>query len=231
MPNATQEQRLATAFNRLHNQNEEGGIVEEEYRVAYVVDRVNTFGTAFLGLTLECTRCHDHKFDPLTQRDYYSLFSFFQNIDEAGQITFAGFADAMPVPTLLRSTVEQDRKLAQLQKQAAAAEAELTHRRDSAREDFTTWLANRGPLPDPLPGLIAAFSFDEFKGSDLPNQVDPAKPGHVHEGPKLVPGKRGQAAELDGENGFTFPGIGHFKRTDAFSLGLWLQPCRAERRG
>jgi hypothetical protein len=84
LPNATKEERLATAFNRLHNQNEEGGIVEEEYRVAYVVDRVDTFGTAFLGLTLECSRCHDHKFDPITQRDFYSLFSFFQNIDEAG---------------------------------------------------------------------------------------------------------------------------------------------------
>ena len=67
LPNATKEQRLATTFNRLHNQNEEGGVVEEEYRVAYVVDRVNTFGTAFLGLTTECTRCHDHKYDPLTQ--------------------------------------------------------------------------------------------------------------------------------------------------------------------
>ena len=83
LPNATKEQRLATAFNRLHMQNEEGGIVEEEFRVAYVVDRVTTFGTAFLGLTFECSRCHDHKFDPITQKDFYSLFAFFQNIDES----------------------------------------------------------------------------------------------------------------------------------------------------
>src|SRR5438067_770893 len=82
LPNATKEQRLATAFNRLHMQNEEGGIVEEEFRVAYVVDRVTTFGTAFLGLTLECSRCHDHKYDPIKQKDFYSLFAFFQNIDE-----------------------------------------------------------------------------------------------------------------------------------------------------
>ena len=69
-------------------QNEEGGIVEEEFRVAYNVDRVDTFGTAFLGLTFECTRCHDHKFDPLTQKDFYSLFAFFQNVDEPGQTPF-----------------------------------------------------------------------------------------------------------------------------------------------
>jgi hypothetical protein len=91
LPNPTKKQKLATTFNRLHMQNEEGGIVGEEFRVAYVVDRVNTFATAFLGLTTECSRCHDHKFDPLTQRDFYSLFAFFQNIDEAGQIPYSGF--------------------------------------------------------------------------------------------------------------------------------------------
>ena len=96
LPNATKEQRLATAFNRLHMQNEEGGIVEEEFRVAYVVDRVTTFGTAFLGLTFECSRCHDHKYDPIKQKDFYQLFAFFQNIDESGQTSY--FTAATPVP-------------------------------------------------------------------------------------------------------------------------------------
>ena len=67
-----------------HQQENEGGSVAEEYRVRYVNDRVTTFGTAFLGLTLECCRCHDHKFDPLSQKDFYSLFAFFDDIDEAG---------------------------------------------------------------------------------------------------------------------------------------------------
>ncbi len=224
LPHATKEQRLATAFNRLHNQNEEGGIVEEEYRVAYVVDRVNTFGTAFLGLTLECTRCHDHKFDPLTQRDYYSLFSLFQNIDEAGQITYAGFADAMPVPTMLRSTEEQDHRLQELRAQVTIAEKHLQEQRGAARASFPAWLAARGDVPEHLPGLIAAYSFDGFESAKLPNSADPAKPGQPHENPKLVPGKNGQATELDGENGFTFPGVGHFKRTDPFTISLWLEP-------
>jgi hypothetical protein len=73
LPNPTREQRIATAFNRLHRQTNEGGSIEEEFRTEYVVDRVNTFGTSMLGLTIECARCHDHRFDPITQRDYYSL--------------------------------------------------------------------------------------------------------------------------------------------------------------
>ncbi|MFN9025830.1 MAG: DUF1549 domain-containing protein, partial [Akkermansiaceae bacterium] len=73
LPNATQDQRLATTFNRLHRQTEEGGSIEEEFRQEYVSDRVHTAGTAFLGLTLECSKCHDHKYDPLPQADYYSM--------------------------------------------------------------------------------------------------------------------------------------------------------------
>ena len=98
LPNATDEQILATAFNRLHQQETEGGSVEEEYRVEYVCDRVQTFATAFLGLTFECARCHDHKFDPITQKEFYELFAMFQNIDEAGLYSyftqFAADADA-----------------------------------------------------------------------------------------------------------------------------------------
>ncbi len=99
LPNATRDQRIATAFNRLHRQTNEGGSVEEEFRTEYVLDRVNTFGTSMLGLTLECARCHDHKFDPITQRDYYSLFAFFNSIDESG--LYSHFTNATPSPSLL----------------------------------------------------------------------------------------------------------------------------------
>ena len=84
MPDATDDQILATTFNRLHPQKVEGGSVEEEFRVEYVADRTQTFATAFLGLTMECARCHDHKYDPISQKEYYQLFSFFNNIDESG---------------------------------------------------------------------------------------------------------------------------------------------------
>lgn len=82
LPNSTKEQLLATGFNRNHKITEEGAVDEEEYRITYVTDRNDTFGKAFLGLTLECAHCHDHKYDPLSQKEYYQLFSFFNNVDE-----------------------------------------------------------------------------------------------------------------------------------------------------
>ena len=220
LANATKEQRLATAFNRLHMQNEEGGIVEEEFRVAYVVDRVNTFGTAFLGLTFECSRCHDHKFDPVTQKDFYSLFAFFQNIDESGQTSY--FTAATPVPALMLSTDEQDARIAELRRTVVAKQAALVKARDAAKADFEKWRPTR-PKELAIPGLVASNSFDELKGNQAANAVDPKSPGHAVEGPKLIPGKVGQAAELNGENGFTFPNVGHFTRDDPFTLALWVK--------
>ncbi len=90
MPNASKEQILATAFNRNHKITEEGGIIDEEYRVSYVADRTNTFSKAFLGMTMECASCHDHKYDPITQKNYYQLFSFFNNIKEKGRESVVG---------------------------------------------------------------------------------------------------------------------------------------------
>src|SRR5437660_2349106 len=229
LPGATKDQRLATAFNRLHLQNEEGGVVEEEFRVSYVVDRVDTFGTAFLGLTLECSRCHDHKFDPITMRDFYSMFAFFQNIDEAGQNPYTGFVDYTPAPTLLVSDTAADEKLAKLAQQIAAKEKQFGALREAAHGAFAEWLTNKPPEPT-VPGLIAAFSFDHMQSNKVANSADSSKPGETHETPTLVEGKHGMAAQLNGDNGFTFPGIGHFTRTDPFSIALWLQtPIHASR--
>ena len=84
LPQPSRPQILATAFNRHHRQTNEGGSIEEEFRVEYIADRTNTFSTAFLGLTLECARCHSHKYDPITQEEYYQIFGFFNSIDESG---------------------------------------------------------------------------------------------------------------------------------------------------
>ncbi len=84
LPDASREQILATGFNRNHKITEEGGVIDEEYRVEYVRDRTNTFGKAFLGVTIECAQCHDHKYDPFTQKEYYQLSAFFNNIKEVG---------------------------------------------------------------------------------------------------------------------------------------------------
>ena len=221
LPHATKEQRLATAFNRLHMQNEEGGIVEEEFRVAYNVDRVDTFGTAFLGLTFECCRCHDHKFDPIAQKDFYSLFAFFQNIDESGQTSY--FTDPIAVPTLLLSDDATDKKMAGLRAAISDKGRELDAVGKTQDEEFNKWLSIKGDLPKSASGPVADFDFEQIRDGKIVNAADPKKPGIASENPVLVDGKFGKAAQLSGENGFRFPGIGHFNRTDPFTLSLWLK--------
>jgi len=84
LPNSTKEQILATAFFRNHKYTEEGGVIPEEYRIEYIIDKTKTFGKGILGLTVECAQCHDHKYDPISQKDYYQLFAFFNNTKEVG---------------------------------------------------------------------------------------------------------------------------------------------------
>src|SRR5207237_8938816 len=109
LPNPTRAQRLATAFNRLHRQTNEGGSIEEEWRSEYVSDRVHTFSTAFLALTFECARCHDHKYDPILQRNYYSLSAFFHSIDEYGMYNNLV---RVPTPSLLLPNQDQEKAMA-----------------------------------------------------------------------------------------------------------------------
>lgn len=106
MPHPTKQMIIATAFNRNHPQNMEGGIVEEEFQTEYVIDRTNTTAEVFMGLSFGCARCHDHKFDPISQKNYYELFSFFNNVKESGQIAWN---DALPTPTLLLPSEEQEK--------------------------------------------------------------------------------------------------------------------------
>lgn len=84
LPNANKEQILATAFNRNHKYTEEGGVIDEEYRIEYILDKTNTFSKAILGMTVECAQCHDHKYDPISQKNYYEMFAFFNNTPEKG---------------------------------------------------------------------------------------------------------------------------------------------------
>jgi mono/diheme cytochrome c family protein len=219
LPNPTRDQQVATAFNRLHVQNEEGGVVEEEFRVSYVVDRVNTMGTAFLGLTLDCTRCHDHKFDPLTQKDYYGLFSMFQNIDESGQTSH--FTQAAPVPALNLPTDAQEAESARLRKVVADKEAALTAALAAGRERLKA--IRFGKLPDPLPDLVARYTFEEWPAGVLPNVADAKHPGRATDNPLPVPGHAGNAALFSGDNGFTLPGVGPFTRDTPFTLSTWVK--------
>src|SRR6185369_5792010 len=90
LPGATLEQKIATGFNRNHRGNSEGGVIPEEFQVEYVVDRVDTTSTVWLGLTAGCAKCHDHKYDPITQEEFYRLFAYFNNIPEHGRAIKVG---------------------------------------------------------------------------------------------------------------------------------------------
>ncbi|MEE2714176.1 MAG: DUF1553 domain-containing protein [Planctomycetota bacterium] len=216
LPDATRDQRLATAFNRLHRQTNEGGSVEEEYRQEYIGDRVHTMGTAFLGLTLECARCHDHKFDPISQAEYYGLAAFFANIDESG--LYSHFTNATPTPALRLPNQGQEKTLADLDKKIADA----TTARDALREKLRGGSA-KAETSD-VPDRAGWFSFEKFEtGGAVANAADPKKPGKTSEGPKIIEGAKGNGLLLSGENNAWFPGLGAFTRHDPFTFSLWVR--------
>ncbi len=117
LPEATLEQILATGFNRNHKITQEGGAIPEEYRTEYVVDRTNTFGKAFLGISVECSRCHDHKYDPISQKDFYSIYSFFNQANEKGLINYG----ELPKPNIKITQTEVDNILQFVNKKTIGA--------------------------------------------------------------------------------------------------------------
>ncbi len=128
LPNATVEQKIASGFNRNHMINFEGGAIPEEYQTAYIVDRVNTTGTVWLGLTVGCAQCHDHKYDPISQKEYYQLYAFFNNVPENGLDGRAGNA----VPVLKLPTPQQQKQLDEL----AAAVKETGQKLDAPNPEL-----------------------------------------------------------------------------------------------
>jgi hypothetical protein len=124
LPNASQEQMIATAFNRNHLLNGEGGAIPEEQRFNILFDRVDTTSTTWLGLTMACAQCHDHKYDPMTQRDYYSLLSIFNQVSEDGRAGGGGGAKRVAAPFLEMLTEENKRQMAEIEAKRARVEAE-----------------------------------------------------------------------------------------------------------
>ena len=134
LPNATESQILATAFNRNHRIQTEDGAIDEEWRTEYVIDRVETMGAVWMGLTLGCCRCHDHKFDPISQREFYQLFSLFNNLDEKGFINnLRGAAE----PRIRYRAAKYQREFAALKKsEQTPAETENAKQKLEAQHPF-----------------------------------------------------------------------------------------------
>ncbi|HAN81882.1 MAG TPA: chromosome segregation protein [Verrucomicrobiales bacterium] len=171
MPDASDDQIVATGFNRNHRIQTEGGAIEEEWRTEYVMDRVETMGSVFLGLTLSCARCHDHKYDPITQKDFYQMYAFFNNFDgapETGGRSGPDFYRGLQPPYLDLPTDEQKLKLAELDRQIKVTQEKITSLKQlqaatgiPAAPDETS-----KPKPDLKPQIPAA----EKQISDLKKQ-------------------------------------------------------------
>jgi hypothetical protein len=220
LPNATREQKLATAFNRNHAQNMEGGIINEEFRSEYVVDRTSTMGTAFLGLTVGCARCHDHKFDPVSQKDFYSLYSFFNNVDEAGQISFD---NATPGPSMLLTDSKQDSILAYLDKKEKETIAGQKAIVEKEKPEYDQWKERNNSTVsfDLKKGMQAHYTFDQLVKGAFINEANPKIKGEVAD-PVLVPGKFGNAFKSNGDDILKLGKVGIFNRFQPFSIALWI---------
>ena len=221
LPDPQPQDVIPTAFNRLHAHKMEGGIVLEEYRVEYVSDRTHTFSTAFLGLTMECARCHDHKYDPISAKDYYALSSFFANIDEAGLISF--FTKGVPTPAMPVSNPEADKALAAAQEEITGLEGQLEKAERSAAQSkaFATWLDSRPELT--WPGLVADISFDKREEGTFVNAAAPDYPATTSVLNLSVPGVANAAIAFTGDDPFEVPEVGHFPREQPFSAALWIR--------
>ena len=220
LPDATYEQRLATGFNRNHAITQEGGVVPAEYITEYVADRTNTTATAFLGMTMECARCHDHKYDPIFQQDYYSMFAFFNGIDEKAPISYF---DLSPQPSMRMEDEDYEQSI----------------ERNSQAIDSVEALVDQWPLPDPpsnwLPDLQAALQQDLFVHlplDSLSNLKTPAQaglPAYANTGleseltpPGVEPGHFGQALKFDGVNFLNLGEEADFEWYSRFTLSAWV---------
>ncbi|MFY8200720.1 MAG: DUF1549 domain-containing protein, partial [Pirellula staleyi] len=135
LPNANDLQRIATGFHRNHRINAEAGSIEEEYLAEYAADRLDTTATVWLGLTVGCARCHDHKFDPITQKEYFQLFAFFNSIDEKG----VDGVGPSPTPQMTVSVPGLDAELARQRVRVAELRNRLAERADELRQDRLAW--------------------------------------------------------------------------------------------
>ncbi|HUH47869.1 MAG TPA: DUF1549 domain-containing protein, partial [Arenibacter sp.] len=226
MENPSREMVLATAFNRLHPQNMEGGIVNEEFLVEYAVDRASTVGQAFLGLTVACARCHDHKYDPISHKNFYQLTDFFNNVNESGQISWN---DATPVPTLRLTTEEEDKVRLYMEGLIVEAVNKIEKvEQTEVAADFEKWLSENQHKTigskDPVTGLTAYFDLND---SSLRNALRTDGKGTMkREGTEglqvnLADGKQGKGVLLDGDTWLDLKKAGVFGRNDAFSISLW----------
>ncbi len=249
LPGATLDQRIASAFNRNHSQNGEGGIIPEEFLVENVVDRVSTTGTVWLGLTLGCARCHDHKFDPISQQEFYEVFAHFNNVPERGKAFKYGNSPPMitaPTDDQFAALAEIDDKIAEAREALAGVEADAA----AAQRDWETSLPAAGRVDwvlrdrllvhHPLDGDVAGIYTGEpitvsppvtagVRAPREPVTVDLPVTAALKDGqPHFVPGRVGEALGFDGQRFVDAGDIANFTYEDPFTVSAWIHPTAAD---
>ncbi|HVX59029.1 MAG TPA: DUF1553 domain-containing protein [Pirellulales bacterium] len=222
LPAATIEQKIATGLHRNHPVTNETGVIDEEYRVEYVGDRAETTAAIWLGLTLGCARCHDHKYDPLSQREYYQLFAFFNNVPEKGMIT----GTANPPPVLQLFSAAEQQQLQQFQQQRGALETAWKAAEKRLEQPFLAWQKTAAEaLPAACPADAAAWYDFSDGGVERIGRSQPAK---AVDRIRYGDGVRGQGALLDNGGHFEFACDFAPEPNSPFTLSAWIRPAAAQ---
>lgn len=215
LPNPTQDQRVATAYNRIHRMTFEGGSIAEEFRQDGINDRVMTAGYGFMGLTMECARCHDHKYDPISQREYFSMAAMFGDQNENGLLSYHG---EVPPPFVRLYKTDEDRR----------KETELRAAVSSAEQGLIATHAATAKAEVKVPAPVAHFPLEAFTKMGVDDVLAGGKPAKFErrgspEDLQLVPGVKGQAVKFDGDAGFILPEFKRLGRFDAFTFSAFLR--------
>jgi hypothetical protein len=216
LPDATVEQKIASGFNRNHMINFEGGAIAEEYQVEYVVDRVEATSSAFMGLTMGCARCHSHKFDPITHKEFYQFFAFFNSVPEQGLDGRTGnAAPVLPLPSPAQSARLEALNAAISARDGAVAD-------DAVKPLQQEWEARVTETVAPIDGNGPAAHYElDGSFSDIS--------GHYRHGrtvagdPTFDAGQIGRAASFDGDVEVSFGNVGAFDTNQPFSVATWIK--------
>lgn len=225
LPKPSTEQLVATGFQRCNITTNEGGTIDEENLANYASDRVQTLGWVYMGLTTNCAQCHDHKFDPITAKDYYSLAAFFRNTTQKPKD--GNVKDGLG-PILVLPTAKDRPRWDALPTEIAAAKTKMDDHRKGAGKEFDQWLASAKPqdLDKEMPtkGMIAHLPLNEGVGSEVTGVCGATKTfkalGEVSWKPD---GKIGPAPVMKPNGTFEIGDVGDFEKNQAFSYGAWVR--------
>lgn len=248
LPQATQEQRIATGFQRLGMMTNEAGADPEENRWMQIFDRVQVTSTVVLGLTMECAQCHDHKYDPLSMKDYYQMAAFFDKGDEFG--LFARFCNGTPPPCTYIYQPGQETEHQRLKQAIASAEANLQQVRSSAGERFKQWCQHFAPptrggslwktetnrISSAMPQPEMAMSFDAMdeKVRDYHISVSPPYRTASAAVKSEIKGVRGQVLEFPESKGGVCefpPELCYYRKYSPFTFSFWMKMEKTPQRG